>query len=92
MKTTFPSPSIVTAPVDRDRQAISGAVGDARLRRDSEAGPRQRGDIREQSAHFFAAPQDFSIEPWPHGGRSESEIRRTPGGRFNAGGIIVVTS
>jgi hypothetical protein len=70
MNTTYSLPSSIATPVDRNRQAISVALRDS-LRRDSEAGLCQRGDIREQSAHFFVAPADFSIEPWPHGGLNE---------------------
>jgi hypothetical protein len=71
MNPTFPSPYPIADLVDRNRQALSIVAQDSRLRPDSAVGRRQARDIREQSAHFFAAPADFSIEPWPHGGLNE---------------------
>jgi hypothetical protein len=71
MSPTFPAPSTGADVVNRNQQVLSSMARDLQLRPDSAVTPRQARDIREQSAHFFAAPQDFSIEPWPHGGLNE---------------------
>jgi hypothetical protein len=71
MNSTFPSPSSGADVVDRNQQVLSIMARDSELRPDSAVASRQVRETREQSAHFFAAPQDFSIEPWPHGGLNE---------------------